>query len=184
VKVRYSTDSCEGINPTRPDGTGWTHTMVLHDGSVVYADTAAEVVDEFMPGYLDADEDARAAARIRHARKLAAVAQRLMIERARAAGVFDPDDPAQAQIDELLAMDKGLSLGLELPDAPGRPADWLPAVGLVLLTTSYEPHTDQPRIGGNVVWIDPTTDDAYLDSLGACGVFSYWAAGHVPGVTG
>ena len=69
-----------------------------------------------------------------------------------------------------------MSLGLELPDAPGRPADWLPPVPLVLVTTGYAPHTKYPQIGGNVVWIDPADEADYLASLHRTGIFSYWTS--------
>ena len=49
MMVRTHHAGCCGHNPTRPDGSEWAHVLTLHDGSVVYADTPAEVLDE-LPG--------------------------------------------------------------------------------------------------------------------------------------
>lgn len=150
--------------------------MVLHDGSTVYADTATEVLEEMLPGYGSLDEAAQFGARTRHARRVAEFIQRLQIDRAVAAGLFDEADPQLAALVHILTTDKALSLTLELPDAPGEVADWLPVVPLLLLTTSYAPHTEYPPIGGNVVWIDPASETGYLTSLRRTGVFSYWTS--------
>lgn len=150
--------------------------MVLHDGSTVYADTPAEIVEEMIPGYEGLDDQAKQDARVRHAARTASVVQQILIDRAKFDGAFDPDDPKLAGLAQILTTDKALALTLELPDKPGEPADWLPVVPLVLVRSSYAPHTDYPAIGGNVIWIDPSTDESYLDSLNATGIFSYWAA--------
>ena len=176
MKFRDHHASCHGFNPVRPSGGEWTHAMMLHDGSTVYADTAAEIVEEMMPGLDSLDEPARSQARIRHAARTAADVQQMVIDRARYEGTFDPDDAEVAPLVQILVTDKSLSLSLELPQHPGEPADWLPVVPLVLLATSYAPTTEYPRIGGNVIWIDPATDESYLASLNATGLFSYWAA--------
>ena len=139
--------------------------MVLHDGSTVYADTAAEVLSELLPGYQELDAQARRRTRIRHAQQVAGLVQRLQLEQAIAQGEFDQSDPGQAALADILTTDKSVSLGLELPDAPGRAADWLPQLPLVLVTTNYAPHTRYPRVGGNVVWIDPADEVGYLASL-------------------
>lgn len=174
MKQRDHHESCHGYSPSRPGGGEWTHVMVLHDASTVHADSAAEVLEELLPGYDLLDADERVAARIRHARHVAELAQRLHLDRASVAGQYDPSDPRQAGLVHILTMDKSLSLTLELPDAPGEPADWRPRIPLLLLTTSYAPHTEYRPIGGNVVWIDPTSEEAYLASLQNTGIFSYW----------
>lgn len=176
MRLRDNHESCHGSHPGHPDGGEWTHVMVLHDGSTVYADSAAEVLAEMLPGYEGLDDAAQRDLRVRHARLVAEFVQRLYVQQATEAGVFDAADPQQAPLATILDTDKGLSLGLELPDAPGEPADWLPPVPLVLLSTSYAPHTEYPAIGGNVVWIDPTTEGGYLDSLAGTGAFDYWRA--------
>lgn len=150
--------------------------MALHDGSIVYADTEAEILDELIPGYEFATDDEKVDARIRHARQAAAIAQKLLTRRALADGAVDVDEPATAELLRICDLDKSLSLGLEDPAHPGHPAEWRPVFPLVLVTTSYAPHSGYPPIGGNVVWIDPTGEAGYLGSLRDAGVFDYWSA--------
>lgn len=121
MKFRDHHASCHGFNPVRPSGGEWTHAMMLHDGSTVYADTAAEIVEEMMPGLDSLDEPARSQARIRHAARTAAVVQQMVIDRARYEGTFDPDDAEVAPLVQILVTDKSLSLSLELPDTPASP---------------------------------------------------------------
>ncbi len=171
---------CCGINPTRPDGTEWPVVLALPDGSTVQADTPAEALEELMPGYLTLDDRDRSAARVRHGRDTAGKLQEALI-RAAASDGLDPNAAEAEGLLDVLRADKRESLFLELPHAPGVQAPWLPRPALVLLTTSYAPHGAHPRIGGNVVWLDPSSEEGYLSSLGATSAFSFWAAGQNEG---
>ncbi len=176
MKYRNHHAGCCGLNPTRGDGSEWAHVMLLHDGSTVHADTAAEVLGELLPGYERLDEPRRASARRRHALRLAATAQEARIAGAAAQGTLDPEDPDAADLLELLRADKATPILLEDADAPGAPAPWLGEPDLVLVSTTYAPHTDAPPVTGNVTWLDPSGEDAYLASLHAARLFSYWRA--------
>lgn len=176
MRFRNHHAGCCGFSPTRPDGTEWPHVLALHDGSTVHADTPAEVLDELIDGYSALPEAERLAARARAAESLAQSAQEARVDEAVRRGLLDPSDADDAALLDILRAPKGLSLFLEAEDAPGEQAAWLPLPELVLLTTSYAPHTAYPPIGGNVVWIDPSDEQAYLDSLRAGGVHDYWRA--------
>lgn len=177
MKFRDFDADTYGYRPHRPDGTDWAHVMVLHDTSTVRADTAREVVEELIDGYAALpDEAARLEARIRHAEQTAAKAQDVAIDKARSAGRFDPGDPDDASILPILQAPKDTALVLELEDAPGEQADWVAAVDLVLVTTSYAPHTAVAPIGGRVTWLDPSEDGAYLRSLHAARLYDYWTS--------
>ncbi len=168
MKFRNHHAGCCGFNPTRADGTEWPRILTLPDGSTVHADTATEVLEELVDGYAEADPVGRERLRRLHAASAAqAVQHRLLV----GAGVRD-DDP----VAELMLADKDQSLLLETDDAPGRQADWWGEPALVLVTTSYAPHGVHPPIGGHVVWLDPTTEDAYLRSLRDAGAYDYWEA--------
>lgn len=176
MMVRNHHAGCCGHNPTRPDGSEWAHVLTLHDGSVVYADTPAEVLDELIPGYARLDEPGRRTARIGHAERLAQTAQESRIAASAAAGDLDPTDPEAAGLLILLRAPRSLPLALETEDAPGDPAPWLGDPALILVTTTYAPHSDAAPVAGNVAWLDPSTDHSYLGSLRDTGLFSYWTA--------
>lgn len=176
MKFRNHHAGCCGLNPTRPDGTEWAHVMLLHDGSQVHADTPAEVLGELMPGYERLDDEQRRLARIGHAERLALAAQEAKIAAATASGNLDPLDPDAGGLMVVLRSARSEALQFEDDDAPGEPMPWLGSPELVLVTTSYAPHGDVPRVEGNVQWLDPETDESYLASLRDTGLFSYWAA--------
>ena len=75
MRFRNHHAGCCGFNPTHPDGTEWAHLLTLHDGSTVHADTAAEIIEELVPGYTSLSPDARRAARVRLAERLASASQ-------------------------------------------------------------------------------------------------------------
>ncbi len=171
--------------PTHPDGTEWAHILVLSDGAVVHADTAREALTELIPGYGDLNsEEARLAARVRHALDLAAQAQRARIDEAVLRGRLDPHDPHDAALVQVLSARKDAGMLLASPDAPGRQAPWRGTVELVLVTTSYAPHTEVPPAQGRVVWFDPTGEQVFLTSLHAARAHDYWAAEPATPATG
>ena len=174
MRFRNFHAGCCGYVPTRSDGSEWSHVLTLRDGSTVYADSVDEALDELIEGWARLSEDARREALIAHAAGAALEAQRQRIDAAVAAGTIDRADPDDRGLVEILEADKRASLFLELPDAPGEQADWHAPVELVLLTTSYAPHGDHPRIGGRVVWLDPTDPATYLRSLRDAGIHDYW----------
>ena len=51
MRFRNHHAGCCGFNPTRPDGSEWTHVLTLHDGSTVHADTPEEIIEELVPGF-------------------------------------------------------------------------------------------------------------------------------------
>lgn len=177
MRFRNHHAGCCGFNPTRPDGSEWAHLLTLHDGSTVHADTAGEVIEELVPGYTSLPPAAQAAARVRIAERLAVASQEARIQAAVARGAVDPADPDQAALLDILRADKGQSMRLETEDAPGTQADWVPEPVLVLVATRYAPHAAQEPIGGNVVYLDPSSDEALLASLRDAQIFDYWASG-------
>ncbi len=181
MRFRNHHAGCCGFNPTRPDGTEWDHVLTLHDGSTVHADTAAEIIEEIIPAYTSFDDAGRLAARTRLAERLASASQEVRIKAAIARGTIDPADAGHAGLVDVLRADKAQSMLLETEDAPGVPASWVPETMLVLVATRYSPHTDFPRIEGNVAYLDPSSDEAFLASLTQAQVFDYWTSGvHAP----
>ncbi|WP_168582963.1 hypothetical protein [Gephyromycinifex aptenodytis] len=161
---------CCGYLPVKPDGTQWSHVYGLPGGGSVHADTPGEILAELIPGYEHLDQDQARQARIRHALTAAAQAQDQAIVRAGLSEV-DPEDAALAAV---LRLDKGAPLTLADPQRPDESVPWEGGVALVLVATSYAPHTEVAPPAGNVVWIDPDTEQGYLDSLRASAAFDYW----------
>lgn len=185
---------CSGFVPTRPDGSEWAHVFVLDDGAVVHADTETEVVEALIPGYAalplpqdpqpddphaetpQVGDDARRQARAAHAERLAATVQERWIQRALTRGHLDPAQADDNLLMSILRLPKSEGLLLATPDAPGQQAPWQGPVRLILVTTSYAPYTDIPPALGDVTWLDPSEEGAYLRSLRDAGVRDYWAA--------
>lgn len=176
MRFRNHHAGCCGYNPTRPDGTPWQHLITLHDGSTVHADSAAEIIEELVPGYTSLDADAARAVRVQLAERLAGLSQEARVQLAVRDGVLNPADADDAALIDILRADKAQPVLLELPDAPGEQADWLPETTLVLVATQYAPHTATPRVGGNAVYVDPSDDDALLRSLHDARIYDYWSA--------
>lgn len=170
---------CSGFVPTKPDGSEWAHLLVLEDGAVVHADTEAEALESLIPGYADLpaeDAAARRRARIAHAERLAAAVQERRIDAAVAGGRLNPADADDELLISLLRLPKSEPMLLATPDAPGQQAPWDGPVALVLVATSYAPHTDVPQALGRVSWLDPSEERAYLESLRDSGLRNYWAS--------
>ncbi len=175
MKFRNYHAGCCGFSPTRSDGTEWSHVLLLHDGSMIHADTPAEVIAELIPGYGALDAAERRTARIGHAQQLAQAAQEARIAAAAAAGVIDLAAPDVVGLLTLLRAARSEPMAFETEDAPGVAAPWLGDPQLVLVTTTYAPHAEIAPVTGNVSWLDPHTEESYLGSLRDTGVFSYWA---------
>ncbi|WP_409485392.1 hypothetical protein [Arsenicicoccus dermatophilus] len=174
MRFRNHHAGCCGYVPTRSDGSEWSHVLTLRDGSTVYADTADEVLAELVDGWEALGEQERADALVRHAAETAAAEQQRRTALAVERGALDLTDPGDRALLPLLEADKRLSLLLQTPDRPGEQADWHGPVELVLLTTSYRPVGEHPPIGGRTVWLDPSSPEGYLASLGASGAYDYW----------
>ncbi len=172
---------CCGYNPTRSDGSEWAHVVSLPDGSSVYADTAEEALEEIIEGYAGPRElpQAQAAAaalrlRTRHAEQVALEVQEAAIAAARRGGVLRPDDVDDEGLLSILRLPKTSPLSLSDPDRPGEPLPWQAPVPLVLVATAYAPHDPTPAVTGDVVWLDPSSAQSYLASLGAARYVDYW----------
>lgn len=176
---------CCGFVATRPDGSEWPFMVTLHDGSTMHGQSAGVLLAEMIPGYAAASgEQDRLRLRTQDALAQAVRAQRQEVDRARQDGAVDPADPADAPLLALLDLPKGEALRLAVDDPEGpapedgseapRQAPWWGAVPLVLVTTTYAPHTDAPRIGGNTRWLDPSDEVAYLRSLRDVGLYDVW----------
>lgn len=164
---------CCGFQPIRPDGTEWSHVFALPGGGSIHADTPGEVLAALLPGYAGLDAADALAARTRHAHEAAAFAQEALIADAARRGDLDDSTPDGAALAAILRHDRATPIHLAAPGSAD-PVPWAGALPLVLVTTTYAPHSAAAAPTGHVRWLDPTAEQHYLDSLRAAGAADYW----------
>ena len=156
------------VAPLTPAGQPYQYRWVDHDngGDLVYAETADDLLGEWIPGYQDADPSGRGLLRAEHAVRIrdALVAQ-LLVDAENNGTSITPEQEAILLAD----LDK-------MPDIQR----WDPPVPLVLLEGMYRPYTDRlPPLSGidgdvrdprNIIWLRNAHPEDYIQSLAAAGL--------------
>lgn len=145
--------------PVGPGGRPYLFELV-HAGWRGYADTYDELVGLLIDGYDGlVTERARLAARLRYAADVQVPAQAAITATA-GPQEFESLPPAERE-------------ALTGPrDQPPAVARWTAPVPLVLVTSFYQPDGEVPRpepAGGEVIWLDPSTDETLLVTLHEAG---------------
>ena len=161
ARVSYTADEI----PVHYSGP-WPFVFVVPDGTAVFADTRTEIVDAVIDGYgslpePDGEDDPAFEARIDSLAGLGSQAQAGIL-----AGLDDGEDI-------LPRLDDGKLTALFTPKDswPIPILSWDEQIPLILLVTNFEPYTVEPAPSGErIVWLDPTTETGYLDSLAKLGV--------------
>ena len=144
--------------PRRPDGRPFRYELI-HDGGGwrAYADTLEPLVAELIDGYWQAPAGERPELRVSYAVRMQV---RLQAERNVAYGL---DGCTDEQRQVLLA---------DRRTAPVVPL-WQAPVPLVLVAAFYQPAGERPRPvavpPGEIVWLDPATEESLLRSLHRAG---------------
>lgn len=161
---------------TRADDSPWPMVMSTAQGTVL-GETAADLIAALVPGYDDlvdpADaanpDDVRAAGLVLRWRTCVATAsdvQALICADRAKEGRFDPAAMSEEELSALFA-DKTVPVEdietWEHRDVP-----------LVLIATDYAPFTDRAPVGGNVLWLDPSDEMAFLRSMANLGLLSFY----------
>ena len=156
----------EPFAPRRPDGAWFRFEMVFGGWALrAYADTPGELCAALISGYEDlTDDEARLTARITHA-----VTEQVHLQ----AYLNTLSDPAASTAAER----RVLRGPRHVPPAIER---WGSEVPLVLVDSFHDPSGPLPRPAGtpgadgepdgNLVWLSPATEEAYLRSLAGAGV--------------
>ena len=156
------------VAPLAPSGAPYQLRWVDHEhgGDLVYAETADDLLDHWLPGYRDAGPDGQALLRARHAVQIrdALVAQ-LLVDAENNGITLTQEQEAILLAD----LDK-------MPDI----ARWDATVPLVLLEGMYRPYTDRlPPLSGidgdvqnpsNIIWLRTANAVGYVGSLAVAGV--------------
>lgn len=167
----------ELLVPAHPTDGEWTHVLQHADGEVTFADSATDLVGVLIPGYDDighdaAGNDAALLSRYDAMLAVAATAQQSFNEQAISAGTLDVDSAAEDVLTTLFCDKSVPFIGLPGPNGSLLHA-WEDEVPLVLIVTDYAPFTDTPRPTGRIVWLDPSLETSYLESLAALGAVDY-----------
>lgn len=146
--------------PVHDDGTDYPFAMV-HENRVIFADTRAELA-----GYLTGcsqTEDEGEALFIRYLAcvNFANMLQPRLAAAADEAGVFSAQTASESVLTALFA---------DRYEKVDNFTKWNQEVPLVLVASGYAPYTANPRPAGNIIWLDPFTDETFLESLSAAGI--------------
>ena len=156
------------VAPLTPSGLPYQLRWVDHDhgGDFVYAETADDLLDHWLPSYAAADPAGQALLRAQHAIQIrdALVAQVLVDAENNGITVTSEQEAVMlADLDQM-------------PDI----TRWDPPVPLVLLEGMYRPYTDRlPPLSGidgdvrepsNIIWLRNSHADGYVQSLAAAGI--------------
>ena len=155
----------------------WPFVLVHDDEDITYADSATELVGVLIPDYdaipansdgetpcSDADHDTALWMRYGQAVHTVTVLQESALAAATNNGDFDPAAASEDTLTTMLGGKTVVFTGVEWPEQ---------AVPLYLIATDYAPFTDVPRPAGNVVYLDPSTETAYLISLHEMGLVRF-----------
>ena len=156
------------VAPLTLAGQPYQYRWVDHDngGDLVYAETADDLLGEWIPGYQDAEPSGKALLRAEHAvRSRDALVAQLLVD-AENNGIT-----ITAEQEAILLTDLD-----QMPDIER----WDPPIPLVLLEGMYRPYTDRlPPISGidgdvqnpsNIIWLRNAHPDSYVQSLAADGI--------------
>lgn len=152
--------------PAHEDGSPYAFALANAE-STLFADTRTEVIADLLEGYGDipeGEEGDNMALIARHESALV-LASRLQEMLAASAVNEGRWDHANASEDVLTAIFTPRSEGVVFDGQ-----EWTEPVPLVLVSTSFAPVTERPRIEGNVLWIDPFTETTFLQTLGEAGL--------------
>lgn len=167
-------------HPDHPNGDVWPFLMI-HGDQATWADTRTELLGALIEGYDGLPDDPSGyesgfVARYTQAVAVATDVQTSVLLDAGEQGAFDPDALARTPEGEerlqVLFRERTISFdptGTALDgqrDPAGNPV-WDFDVPLVLIATDYAPYTDLREPTGRVIFVDPSTETTYLDSLQA-----------------
>ena len=146
--------------PLRPDGKRYVYEMICDNGwSRVYDDTAAGLLEHFIPGYENMSDEDKLAGRIQHACDMQVITQARLL-------TFYSENDANQNEKEILFGPRHIQPVLE---------NWNCVIPLILVDSFYFPYSANPRpyseisdvaMPSNIWWLKPSQDELeYLISL-------------------
>ncbi len=178
IVTTHTADEADTLTaPPHEGGDPWPFVLVHDDENITYADSATELVGVLIPGYdaipaetggdipaSDADHDTALGMRYDQAVHTVTVLQESHLAAATNNGDFDPALASEDTLTTMLGGKTVVFTGEQWPEQ---------SVPLYLIATDYVPFTDVPRPAGNVVYLDPSMETAYLISLHEVGLVRF-----------
>lgn len=152
--------------PANPSGSLYRFALVRGE-TTTFSDSVSDLVGAIIPGYGAGTGDEEALI----ARWQCAAATATQVQQLIAAGAgLDPAAEDEPTLTAIFADRAG-----PLPAGSLTGGAWGHEVPLVLLATDYEPFTSVPAPRGNVLFIDSSTERAFLRTLAALGACEFYA---------
>jgi len=185
VETATNPDSEEITVPEHPGGGVFSYAIFAPNGMALFTDSLVEALAQEIPGYADLADQAAAGGpdadqaademlglRYDDLRVYADALQRWMVNDAAERGRIDlaaiGDQALSALMNErFVPFD-----GIQEPDGTVNLV-WEHDVPLILFVTDYEPYTSRPQPSGQVMWVDPSTELTYLESLDTLGIVDF-----------
>lgn len=137
-----------------PD-TRWRYAAIGADGTATLAESATEMVADFIDGYAGLDDKQALEKRWDVLVMLANAAQRHYVSLAVQNGDLVLDTAGEHILTALFS-DRS---------RPYLSDKWDGLTPLVLIATDYSPYTDRPAPKGKIVWVNPETEVSFLRAL-------------------
>lgn len=162
--------------PEHPGGGMWPF-LLVSDEEVTFADSNTELLGTYIEGYEDLgeDPDGNAEATMLRYEQAVVTANLLQVSicaEATRGGTFNPATVSEGELTALFTDCGTPFTGTE--DASGMTTtEWTLNVPLVLIDMDYAPFSDRPRPTGNVLFLRPSVETTYLESLDEVGMVVY-----------
>ena len=155
-----------GTGPEPPPHESVWPFLMAHGDQITWADTRSELVAALIDGYdeiADSPDGVTEAtwARYRQTMAVTADVQASILADATDKGAFDPEQLAATPEGETILT----ALMVERTVPFTELVEWTFEVPLVLIESDYAPFTDRARPDGRIIWIDPSDERRYLESL-------------------
>ena len=180
-----TTDPEDIVVPEHPDGGEYSYAIFTSEGTATFTDSLIEAISQNLPGYAelaermaaresDSDEAADAMLGMRYddLRIYADALQRWLINDAAENGRVNLEQIGDQALTALMSERLVPFGGIEGEDGTVG-YTWECEVPLILFVTDYQPYTSRPQPDGRIIWVDPSTELAYMQSLDALGVVDF-----------
>ncbi len=165
-------DGVPGPEHAHADGTPWKYALTRGPQTIL-ADSPTVLLGHLIEGYDEIPDDEEGddqalVSRVEQAVLVCSMVQAMLCADATAEGNFNPENESEATLTALLGDRTIPVLNID---------KWEHPVPLVVLTTDYAPYSTHAPPAGNVMWIDPSDEAIFLQSLAGLGIINLYVHG-------